>query len=169
VAWEAARAAVASTVRDRGFWVICLSGIIFLSLAAYGDRDHYGIAHICLQSVVLLGLAFLASRWRRLGGWWRIALAIGWTADLALGIALQFGVEDFAFDRWLTPDRSLADVSQTYTGVSQLNLSEKIIAHQAYFSDILPTRPMFILALLGALLCLALLRAGRIQGVPDTP
>jgi 4-amino-4-deoxy-L-arabinose transferase-like glycosyltransferase len=163
---EVFRAAKAAASLERRFWGLVIAGVLLLSLAAYGDRDHYGIAHICLQSVVLLGLAFLASRWSTLGRGWRIALVLGWTLDLALGIALQFAVEDYAIDRWLTPERSLAQVSGSYTGVSQLNLSEKIIAHQAYFSDILPTRPVFILALMGALLCMALLRAGRTPGAP---
>ena len=146
--------------------MLSVSGIILLSLAAYGDRDHYGIAHICLQSLVLLGLAFLASRWDRLGGGWRTVLVLGWAADFCLGIALQFAVEDFALDRWLNPGRDLMAVSRSYTGVSQENLAEKIIAHRAYFSDIVPTRPVILLALLGAILCMALLRARRTPATP---
>jgi len=45
--------------------------------------------------------------------------------------------------------------------VSQANLSEKIIAHFAYFADISPTPPALVLALLGAILCMALVRARR--------
>ena len=166
VAWiavvrEVLRAAGAAARRDRVFWALALAGFVLLSTAAYGDRDHYGTGHICLQSVVLLGLAFLASRWERLGRAWRWALAAGWTIDFCLGIALQFAVEDFAIDRWLTPSRGLLEVSRTYSGVSQGNLSEKIIAQLAYFADIMPTPPALVLALLGAILCMALLRARR--------
>jgi hypothetical protein len=95
-----------------------------------------GSGHICLQSLVLLGLAFLASRWEGLS-----AAAGGppWRSDgpstSRLGIALQFAVEDFAFDRWLNPGRNLGEIAQTYAVVTQENLSEKIIAH----SLILPT------------------------------
>jgi 4-amino-4-deoxy-L-arabinose transferase-like glycosyltransferase len=163
---EAARAWKAAPAGARAFWPAFLGCVVALSLAAYGDRDHYGIAHICLQPVILLALAFLASRWASLGPAWRAALAAGWAADFCLGIALQFAVEDFAIDRWLTPGRSLLEVSATYSGVSQENLAEKIIAHDAYFSDILPTRPAFVLVLMGALLCLALLRAVRSQPGP---
>ena len=163
---EAWRAARSSPSGEPAFWVLVVSGIVALSLAAYGDRDHYGIAHICLQSVVLLGLAFLASRWEKLGPAWKAALVAGWAADLCLGIALQFAVEDFAIDRWLTPGRDLMAVSRSYTGVSQENLAEKIIAHHAYFSDIVPTRPVILLALLGALLSMALSRARRTPASP---
>jgi 4-amino-4-deoxy-L-arabinose transferase-like glycosyltransferase len=166
VAREALRAARAATRRDRALWACAVSGFVLVSFAAYGDRDHYGTGHICLQSAVLLGLAFLASRWERLGRGWRWALIAGWTVDFCLGIALQFAVEDFAIDRWLTPSRSLAQVSLSYSGVSQANLGEKIIAQLAYFADIVPVPPALVLALLGAILCMALLRARR---TPEGP
>jgi hypothetical protein len=128
---------------------------------ARGDRDHYGTGHICLQSLVLLGLAFLASRWKTLGTGWRRLLWAGWAVDFSLGIALQLAVEDFALDRWLRPGWNLQQVSQSYGVVAQGNLSEKIIAHFSYFADIVPTPPALLLALLGALLCMALARARR--------
>ncbi len=52
-----------------------------------------------------------------------------------------------------------SEVSRTYSGVSQANLSEKIIAQLAYFADIMPAPPALVLALLGAILCMALMRA----------
>ena len=164
---EAFRAAGAARPRDRLFWVLAVAGFVVLGLSVYGDREHYGMAHICLQSVVLLGLVFLASRWRNLGRGWRLALVAGWTVDFCLGIALQFAVEDFAIDRWLLPGRSIAEVSKTYTLVSQENLLEKIIAHHAFFADILQTPPALVLALLGAILCMALLRARRAPANPQ--
>jgi 4-amino-4-deoxy-L-arabinose transferase-like glycosyltransferase len=167
VAREALRAARAAEPGDRRFWILTLAGFIVLSIAVYGDREHYGIVHICLQSVVLLGLAFLASRWAVLGRGWRLALVAGWCVDFCLGIALQFAVEDFAIDRWLLPGRNLAQVAQTYTLVSQENLREKIIAHFAYFADILATPPALVLALLGAILLMALLRARRVPASPN--
>jgi hypothetical protein len=161
VAKEAFLAARAAARRDRVFWTLAVAGFVLVSFAAYGDRDHYGVGHICLQSLVLLGLAFLASRWEGLGRGWRLALMAGWAVDFCLGIALQFAVEDFAIDRWLNPGSSLAEVSRTYNPVSQENLVEKIIAHLAYFADILPTPRALVLLLLGAILCMAILRARR--------
>jgi drug/metabolite transporter superfamily protein YnfA len=158
---EALRAGRAADRRERAFWIAAVAAIVLLSFATYGDRDHYGTGHICLQSLVLLGLAFLSSRWNRLGPVWRTLLIIGWTVDFCLGVALQLAVESFSLDRWLTPSRTLQEVSQTYGVVAQENLSEKIIAHLAYFADIVPTPPALVLALLGAILCMALVRARR--------
>jgi 4-amino-4-deoxy-L-arabinose transferase-like glycosyltransferase len=163
------RAAKAASRRELGFWICALSGIVVLSFASYGDRDHYGTGHICLQSVVLLGLAFLASRWDRMGAWWKRALIAGWAVDFCLGIALQFAVEDFAIDRWVDPTLSLPAISRTYGVVSQENLREKIIAQLSYFADILPTPPALVLALMGAILCMALLRARPMPGESRQP
>ena len=164
---EAFRAARAAQPGERRFWALFLAGCVVLSIAVYGDREHYGIVHICLQSIVVFGLAFLASRWGGLGRGWRLALILGGTVDFCLGIALQFAVEDFALDRWLRPARGAAEVAQSYTLVSQENLLEKIIAHLAYFADILTTPPALVLALLGALLSMALLRARQASARPE--
>jgi hypothetical protein len=166
VAWGLIVEARAATRRDRVFWSLVLGASFLLCFATYGDRDHYGIGHICLQPLVLLGLAFLASRWGRLGRAWRLALVAGWAVDFSLGIALQFAVEDFALDRWLTPGRNIMEVSRTYSLISQENLMEKFIAHLAYFADILPAPPSLMLMLLGAILTLAILRA---RGAPALP
>lgn len=119
--------------------------------------------------LVLLGLAFLASRWDRLGRGWRAALVAGWVVDFALGIALQFAVEDFAIDRWRLPGLNLIEVSKTYTMISHENLLEKIIAHLAYFADILATPRPLVLLLLGAILGMAIVRARRTPIPADRP
>jgi 4-amino-4-deoxy-L-arabinose transferase-like glycosyltransferase len=163
---EGFRAARAATRRDRVFWIAIVAGFFLVSFTTYGDRDHYGIGHICLQSLVLLGLAFLASRWEGLGRGWKAALVAGWLVDFTLGIALQIAVENFALDRWFLPGKNLMEVSKTYTLISQENLLEKFIAHVVYFADISPTPPAIVLLLLGAILCLALVRA---RGTPSLP
>jgi 4-amino-4-deoxy-L-arabinose transferase-like glycosyltransferase len=153
--------------RDRMFWALAVAGFVVASIAVYGDREHYGITHICLQSVVLLGVAFIASRWENLPRRWKCALVVGCAVDFVLGIALQFALEDFAIDLWLDPGRSLPDIARTYSGVAQENLDEKIIAQNPYFADILPARPALVLALLAAIFFMALLRARRPQSRPD--
>jgi 4-amino-4-deoxy-L-arabinose transferase-like glycosyltransferase len=162
--WRESRAAAP---RDRAFWALAISGFVVASIAVYGDREHYGITHICLQSVVLLGLAFIASRWERLPRGWKFALVAGCAADFLLGIALQFALEDFAIDLWLNPGRALQEIARTYNGVAQENLDEKIIAQNPYFADILPSPPALVLALLAAIFCMALLRARRPRVGPN--
>jgi hypothetical protein len=163
---EAAKAVRSAHRADAVFWLGSLAGVVALSFAAYGDRDHYGTGHICLQPVVLGGIAFLACRWGALGRGWRLAVIMGCVVDFTLGIALQFGVENFALDRWLDPTRGFGAMIGSYAVVTQGNLRWKIIAHLRYFADILETPPALVLALMGAVLWMALLRASRVPASP---
>jgi hypothetical protein len=159
VARESWREARSAAPADRWFWGLALAGFVVLSVAVYADREHYGIVHICLQSVVLLGLAFLAARWERLGRAWRIALAVGWAVDVALGIALQLSVESFALDRWVHPAQPLGAAVASYSLVSQENMREKVMGQLSYVADVMPAPPALALGLLAALFALALARA----------
>jgi len=147
------------------FWTAVVLGVFLLSFLTYADRDHYGLGHLWLHSLVLLGLAFIASRWERLEPGWRRLLVLGWIVDFALGIALQLAIEDFALDRWLTPTLNLGQVMATYTGVAQQNLSDKIGTRQLFFADLLTASPLVVLAFLGGVLALAVVRASR-PGLP---
>jgi hypothetical protein len=158
---EALRAARAAAPRDARFWTLLCAALVVACVAVFGERDHYGLAHICLQALVLLMLAFVASRWEGLGRGWRAALIAGCAIDFALGIALQFAVEDFALDRWLAPGLSQHDAGMTYNVASRLSLDAKNVAHLSYFADAQAVPPALAVALLGALLCVALARARR--------
>ena len=148
-----------ATARARFFWAASVAGVVFLGVATHGARDHWGLAHICLQALVLLGLAFLAARWEQLSRTWRLALVAGAVVDFALGIALQFGVESYALDRGLAADRPAEDTLHSYSGPAFMNLAGKIHNHLDFFSDVFAPPPALVLALLGALLMLALVRA----------
>ncbi|HZZ20016.1 MAG TPA: glycosyltransferase family 39 protein [Opitutaceae bacterium] len=166
---EAVRACRAAPKSERRFWLWSLAGVVAISFCTYGDRDHYGTGHICLQAAVLGGLAFIASRWASLGRGWRAALAAGCAADLVLGIGLQFGVESFGIDRWLAPARNFGDLVASYAVVTQGNLRWKIIAHLSYFADHLTTPPALMLALMAAILWMAVVRARSVPGEPRRP
>jgi len=161
LAWESFRAGKAARAGDRVLWAFCVSGFVILSVAVYGDREHYGIVHICLQSVVLLGLAFLAGRWEGMGAGWQWLLACGGCLDLVFGIGLQFSIESLAIDRWMGSPLSPDEAALTYSPVAQLNYFQKANAHLRFLGDALPVSPALIVALLGALLCLAIARGAR--------
>jgi len=166
VAWlavvrEAVRAGREAAPRDRWFWIASVSAMIVLGVAVHGDRDAWGLAQICLQALVLAGLAFLAARWDRLGRGWRRAVIAGGLADLTLGVALQFAVQDFALDRWLAPERNFNQACNSYSTTVRANIAGKIGRHLVFFSDLFTPAPVLVLALLAVILMLALLRARR--------
>lgn len=168
VAWlalavELIRGWLASTVALRRFWMLFAVGGIFLGVAVHGARDTWGLAHICLQTIVVLGLAFLAARWTQLARGWRLALIAGATVDLALGIALQFAAQSYLLDRWFAPGRASADTLTSYSEPALLNLGGKLRNHLSFFSDIFTVPPALVLVLLAGLLTCVLWRV-RPQG-----
>lgn len=118
---------------------------------------------------MLLGLAFLAARWRELGRAWRLPLVAGAAADFALGIALQFGVQSYLFDRWFAADRPPDDTLRSYSGPAFMNLAGKINHQLAFFSDVYAPPPTLVVALLAAILLLALARTRAGSPPPALP
>lgn len=159
VLWEGRklwRTAVASV---RWFWAGFCGLVILLGIISHGARDEWGLTHICLQALVILGIAFLASRWEELGDGWRRFLVGGLTFDLICGIALHFAVQNFAFDRWLTPTRDAMTVFSSYNpqvlqnalGLARNQLDPIYLVYGSH----LP----LVLALLGSTLSIALWRS----------
>jgi len=143
------------------FWVACVGGIVAVSFTTYLEPGYFGIAQLCLQPVVLLGLAFLASRWDGLGPAWRAVVIAGCGIDLCLGIALNFAVEDLAFDRWLHPSLGVAEVARGYSLIAQTNMNAKESTHLQFFADAVPLGQGVVGVFLGAILCLAVARSRR--------
>ncbi|MSU24616.1 MAG: phospholipid carrier-dependent glycosyltransferase [Opitutus sp.] len=155
-AWRAARGATSAV---RTGWTVGLVAVVLLSVTVHGERDHWGLTHICLQGVVLLALAFLAARWTELGRGWRLALLAGATVDFTTGIALQFAAQSFALDRWFAHG---TDPTATYNGYNEsafMNLAAKIQHQLVFFADRWPLPPALALVGLAAILGLMLARA----------
>jgi hypothetical protein len=145
-----------ATVTERRLGVSLIAAVIILGVGSHGQRDHWGLAHICLQALVILGLGFLASRWFELPRGWRIALGVGAAFDFLAGIALHFGVQSFVFDRWFASERAAQDTLTSYSEASLMNLTAKITHQLAFFSDAAGLSIYAWLAMLAALFLLAL-------------
>ena len=145
----------------RRFWAAWAAGTIFLGIAVHGARDHWGLGHICLQAVVVLGLAALAARWVDLSRPWRVLLVVGAVVDLALGIALNFGVQGYLLDQWLAAGQPRSELLQSYSDSAFMNLAGKITHRLAFLTDVLPATPALVLGGLAVILAVALVRAAR--------
>lgn len=163
VAWlvilrECWRVARTTPPAARQFWTGFVVIVVLLGVATHGARDTWGLTHICLQPLVLLGLAFLAARWTDLERGWRLALVAGATVDLILGISLHFAVQNFALDRWLTPAHDVRDVVTSYNMVTVGNTFALAQNDLDTFSVRLNAPPVLIVAVLAAALALVVLR-----------
>jgi len=129
----------------------------------HGSRGEWGLAHICLQPLVILGLAFLAAAWHSLGRTWRWVLISGAVLDFAFGIALQFSIQGFLLEYWTSPGTPLVDASTRYSPATMVTVKGKQLFNFTFLGDHFGGNPMTILPLLGALAALALSWANQRQ------
>lgn len=163
VTWLALLCALPATwkttpARRRIFWVGFIVGAILLGVGAHSGRDPWGLAHICLQPLVLLGLAWIAARWSSLSRGWRMALLAGLTLDVLLGIVLHFGVQNTVIDRWLAPRGGTLETIFRYSEFARMNLRAKLQNHWVFVHDIVPLGAVLLGLGLAALAATLLLR-----------
>jgi hypothetical protein len=156
---ELARRAAKCSRREQAFWTVFVAGVVLLGIGVHSPRDQWGLVHICLQPLVLLGLAFLAARWLDLGRGWQIALLAGGAVDLFCGIVLQFALQNFAVGRWLGYGDSAAQIVPNYSASAGMNFLAKVVHRIAFFSDTLGWLVGVVPVLLAAVLALAIVRA----------
>jgi hypothetical protein len=76
------------------FWAMFVPACLLLGVAMNGEPQRFGVAHITLQPLMALGLAFLASSVPQLRRWWILILIAGCAVGFALGVFLQNRVEN---------------------------------------------------------------------------
>lgn len=151
------------------FWAPFLAGTIVLGTAVHGTPDRWGLAHICLQPLVVLGLALLAGNWSRLGNRLRLALAVGWTVDGMLGLVLHFAAQNLALDRWYNPTLTIFDWMAGANHSAQLNFGLKFTFAVDLLGDLRTQHAAVLLAFLGALLALTALQSYRARDKASSP
>lgn len=133
---------------ERLFWLSALPLAGFLGVITHTQPSAWGLTHISLQPLVLLGLAWLAARlpeiWRGLPGWSRpVLLALG-LMDFVGGIVMHFVVQHGAAAR-------IAEHSH----VARTNYAGKLRLNQPFLADTLAGPGWAIILLLATLLGLA--------------
>jgi 4-amino-4-deoxy-L-arabinose transferase-like glycosyltransferase len=72
--------------------LVFLLVVIVVGIGVHGAPDAFGLGHICLQPLAMLGLVYLAFRFRSLPAWARGLLGLGVAVDALLGLFLHFQV-----------------------------------------------------------------------------
>ena len=133
----------------RTFWKALALFVTVIGIAVVSEVGTYGVAHLCLQALIVLGLVGAACRWGVLPPRVRRGAVILFAIDLACGIALQFAVESVPMDRvsafsvhW--PDRMPLGLSWT----TYANALAKEQSGVTYLGDLVA--PVRGLAALGA-------------------
>lgn len=148
---------------DRRFFAVMVPVVVVLGVAVHTQRDHYGLTHICLQPLVVLGLARIAAALptlpRRLLGLWGALLAV----DVGLGIVLQFGIESWAFAGVVEPGGGPGTFLARLGRVATVNAIDKQAFGFTYVSDRIGL-PVLVLAswlALCVLVAIVLIRRNR--------
>jgi hypothetical protein len=81
---------------QRSFWLGFLLVAIPLGILVHPAADTYGVAHICGQPVVLLGVALVATHFTALPLWLRGLIVIGAVVDLVAGVLTQWLAESLS-------------------------------------------------------------------------
>jgi hypothetical protein len=150
--WQTHRAAPpASRLAAAGL----IGGMILLGIGVHGARDTWGLVHICLQPLVIAGLAFIAANAVKLGRGWRNILMVGAAVDLLLGIVLHFAVQNLAFERWAGAE-AFARWQEDNSLGAVMNLAAKLKHELVFLNDVWPLPWWVTLLLLGMLLTSAI-------------
>jgi hypothetical protein len=82
---------------QRWFWLLLVGFCGVVGVLVHPMRDPYGLAHICGQPLVYLGVTYLAANYGRLPAVARWLGVVGCTIDFALGIFLHFSLQNRLF------------------------------------------------------------------------
>ncbi|MFA5264581.1 MAG: hypothetical protein WC378_12235, partial [Opitutaceae bacterium] len=138
------------------FWPVVAITAIAAGIVSCSFPDSYGLAHICLQSLALLGLALLAAEWDSIRGCWRTLVCSLIAADFVLGICLHFGLQSFIINRWLEPGLSNLEYAFSMGLGSQINYPYKLKTGEPFLGDNSTADHWGVVVALALLLCMTL-------------
>lgn len=109
--------------------------LILLGTAAHTQPDAFGLAHIALQPLALLGLAWAAGALPELPARWRALWVGGLALDFLCGIALHFGVQSGWLDRWMHGPAEPDALWKSYTAAAAASFADKSALHLVFIAD----------------------------------
>jgi hypothetical protein len=104
--------AVRKHLRESLGWLAAIILIVFLGTAVHTARDDWGLTHICLQPLVIIGLAWLGSRLPGSSSAIRVLWLLGVCMDFVLGIVLHYSAQAL----WIAPLEHLNLYARLFNG-----------------------------------------------------
>ena len=120
----------------RLFWGSFVAFCGIGGIAVHGAAMEWGVAHICLQPLMVLGVTFLAASFCTMPTWMRRVAATALVADFCLGIFLQMHVQ-----RALMPLQQIGSTQLIALGDQRLSMDAiqnyllQIDSHPALWGD----------------------------------
>lgn len=165
---------LASRPRPRAelvFWLLGGGLVVFLGVAVHTWPVDLGLAHICLQPLVLLGLAGIASGAAALPRWLMVLWGGGLALDFAWGVGLHFGMQSLLLPRLLAPGNSDRNLIWYFTGAEMNNYNGKLRVGEPFLAELLADQRLGLAAAFFLVLGVALWRvaAARAPGAAIPP
>jgi hypothetical protein len=101
---------------ERAFWLALVPCAVAFNFIMAGERDHFGVAHLILMTMMVIGLSAVAGMFT-LRRWLSLLLVAGCAVDFSLGVLLQARVEHLES----TPDPSV--FARILVGATALDLA----------------------------------------------
>lgn len=71
--------------------------VITMGIAVHGSYDAFGVGHICLQPLAILGVVYLAANFQEYNKYIKVLLCGGLFIDSLFGVLLQFWMQHYGF------------------------------------------------------------------------
>lgn len=149
------------TTAEVPFLRMLVPSAIVLGVFAHTPRDAWGLAHICLQPLVLIGLAWAAALLSEAKAGVRIAWAAFAAVDVAMGIGLQLACESWAVVPTVGGKVDIAGFVSSLTPMAFANLNDKRAFNFEFFADRMALSPVFVAIILLAILGLTAAKAAK--------
>jgi hypothetical protein len=134
--FRSARSASPAVRRDRAFWYPLAATVLVLGIATVGSKLDLGLAHVCLQPIVLIGVVFAATALPSLPRRVQAIALAGALVDFLVGILLHFDLQHRVFE--MAPDATGRMVVRNTAGLSMaaaFNWKEKAVRGLVFWGD----------------------------------
>lgn len=137
LSWSSRKAA-----RRGAFWVWLFAAGFLLGVAVHGARDMIGLAHICLQPLILIAVGVSAAALPYLPRLVRLLALAGLAWDYLVGAVLHFWLEHLPVEVFVSED---PNGSRTFgnqfgiEGAANANAALKQTYHLAFLADAWPS------------------------------
>jgi len=120
----------------RNFWLSMIVFCTLVGIAVHGTESSFGAAHVCLQSLVLLGVTFLAAAFGQLPPALRVAAAAFAVFDFCLGVFLHIHLERLLFQAVAVGSARIIPLSAQLLSIGAVNnSSRRVAAHIPFWAD----------------------------------
>jgi len=163
-AWREGRPSIMSGIGARAWtsWGL----LVFALSMATTPLEEWGVAHGCLQPLIMLGLAFFAARMPALPALLRRVLVLTTATDFLLGSVLHLAVEHRDYLLLWTLGKRMGRTAADENINMRINVQYQLLHNLAFFGDQLRAPAVLVAGLLALLLVLVVVKWRQAHAMP---